>query len=221
VVPERDFVPDRHFRIVLCDDHDLFLESLAYVLRSHGHEVWETRSPREAVLATERFHPDVCVLDIGFPEGTGVDAAMEIIGGAGRTEILFLSAVDDPDVVSAALAVGARGFLRKDQAVGRLLEAMEAAVSGRTIDRPTAVQRPRVPQVDGSAVRRLEHLTPRESDVLAALVAAETTQEIADHLGIAPSTARSHVQSVLDKLGVHSRIQAVALAAKAGFDVEA
>jgi two-component system, NarL family, nitrate/nitrite response regulator NarL len=53
------------------------------------------------------------------------------------------------------------------------------------------------------------------------LVAAETTQEIADHLGIAPSTARSHVQSVLDKLGVHSRIQAVALAAKAGFDVEA
>ena len=207
-------------RIVLCDDHRLFVEPIAAALTVRGHEVAVVHRPADVVAAAEQHRPDVCVVDLQFPEGDGLTAVAALRAHDPSCPVVVLSGSVDVRDLSAAAAAGAAGFLRKDQPVTAIFDALDRIAAGREVALPP-LPRPSARSEEYVRVRRLvAHLTGRERDVLRRLVEAEDTVVIARALGVAPSTARTHLQNVLLKLGVHTRLQAVALVVAAGVHAE-
>jgi two-component system nitrate/nitrite response regulator NarL len=171
-----------------------------------------TRTPTDALrmLAAER--PDVCVLDLGFPDGDGIDVLSHVRETSPETKVLMLSATRDPDLVRTALDLGASGYMCKDVGVVEVIRAVERVHQGDIMLDPTVVralaQRPRAKTDDIEWL--LSFLTRREREVLRRIVLGQSTEEMAQDMQVSRSTARTHVQNVLQKLGVHSRLQAVA-----------
>ncbi|SFL25513.1 response regulator [Geodermatophilus ruber] len=207
-------------RLVLCDDHRLFVEPLAAALATRGHEVVVVTTPERALQAVVEHRPDLVVIDLRFPEGSGLDALVELrTRNAGCPVVVLSASAEDQDLAAVADA-GAAAFLRKDQPMRAIFDALDRVAAGRAVTTPALTRTPPV-SAEQSRVRRLVgHLTERERQVLHRLVEGEDTTEIARSLGVAHSTARTHVQNVLLKLGVHNRLQAVALVASLGVDRE-
>ncbi len=204
-------------RLLLCDDHRLFGEVMAAALESRGHQVAVTTSLAEALRAVEEDEPDVCLVDLGFPEGGGPHVVAALRAGRPSRRIVVLSGSSGADDVAAAIAAGAVGFLIKAQPVTEVFSALDRVAAGEPLPWPPRAL-PNAPpdgaSADGPGARRLlDGLTPREREVLDLMVAAEDTAGIARALRVAPSTARTHLQNVMLKLGVHSRLEAVALVA--------
>jgi two-component system, NarL family, nitrate/nitrite response regulator NarL len=149
----------------------------------------------------------------------GLDLAQKVMEKHPRTRILMLSASDDPAIVSAALDLGVAGFTRKDQRIDGIVQILERVAQGEVAVDPellrAAVRHLKTPDVD-QAERTLRYLTPREREVLRRIVEGESTKQIARAMDIAQSTARTHVQNVLVKLGAHSRVEASAIVARVG-----
>lgn len=199
-------------RLVLCDDNRILCEALAFVLRARGHDVLDisTRAS-DGVASVSLFRPDVCLLDVCLPDGSGIDAAQAIRQRYPDTKILVLSCLDDPSVVSEAKKAGVAGFLRKDQKVDTIVRAVEAVGAGRMAFAPRTSRlqgRRTTGQCRGN---RLGALTGRETEVLRRIVAGQGTRQMAGEMGVTISTLRSYVKSVLAKLGVHSRLEAAAI----------
>jgi two-component system nitrate/nitrite response regulator NarL len=128
------------------------------------------------------------------------------------TKVVMLSGLDDPALVAEAKKAGAAGFLRKDQKVDVIIRAVEAVGAGGMAFGPVT-SRSQGHRVNGaSRESRLGALTGRETEVLRRIVAGQSTRQMADEMGVTTSTLRSYVKSVLTKLGVHSRLQAAAIA---------
>jgi DNA-binding NarL/FixJ family response regulator len=202
-------------RLVLCDDHRLFAEPLAFALQQRGHRVVLTATPDEAIRAVDDDEPDACLMDLRFPGGTGFEAIATIRRDHPLCPVVALSASADPDAAEAARSSGAAGLVRKDQPLSAVFTALDRIAAGR-VPVPAAGS-PRRPE-HTPAPSVVDDLTQREREVLRCLVRAEDTATIARTLGVAPSTARTHLQSLLTKLGVHSRLQAVALVAAEGVE---
>lgn len=202
-------------RLVLCDDHELLGQALAVALEARGHQVLAvTKTPAAGVAAVAALRPDICLLDLRFPEnGNGLDAARAIGRQYPQTKVLVLSGVADPQAVYEAAQVGVAGYIAKDQSVGEISRALEMIASGMAVFSPGLQSR-------GSAERRrreaLDALTPREKEVLTRMVAGESTVRIATAMGVTTGTVRIYVGNVLAKLGVHSRLQAAARARELG-----
>ena len=199
-------------RILLCDDHVLLAEALDSLLTAAGHEVTVANSPDEALALLDTARPDVCVLDVGFPDGDGVDVLSRVTDRSPHTKVMMLSATRDPDVVKAAIDLGARGYLCKDVGVVEVVRAVQRVHEGDVVLDPQVVQmlarrpRPRPDDIEWL----MGFLTSREREVLRRIVLGQGTQEMANEMHVSRSTARTHVQNVLRKLGVHSRLEAVA-----------
>jgi two-component system nitrate/nitrite response regulator NarL len=204
-------------RLVLCDDHLLLLEALVDALTSAGHTVEAiTTDPSDAIEQVASLKPDVCVLDLAFPQGSGLAAAREMVSRAPETKILILSAILDPAAVREAFDVGVLGFVRKDSSIDGILKSLERLADGQ-VAISAQLMRTAMSAARHTTTGRSNHdlstpLTPREHEVLSLIVGGNDTFEIARSLHVSASTARSHVQNVLIKLGVHSRLQAAALA---------
>jgi two-component system nitrate/nitrite response regulator NarL len=157
------------------------------------------------------------VLDVVFPEGSGLDAAARITSST-RCKVLMLSARSDPDLVNAALAAGASGFVLKDESVEGILHALDRLSMGEVaVHRDLLRAAIRAPAGrDRAELLPLRFLTSREREALHRIAEGQSTKEIAQSMQVAHSTARTHVQNVLTKLGVRSRLQAAALVARAG-----
>jgi two-component system nitrate/nitrite response regulator NarL len=208
-------------RLLLCDDHVMLLEALATALTAHGHEVVGTvADPGQAADLAARLEPDICILDIAFPSGDGIAALQEIVARAPSTKVLMLSATSDPAKVRAAFEAGATGFVKKDERIEEILAAVQRLQDGEVAVDPRLLRAAMRDGRDVASRGRLDgglgHLTPRESEVLELLVAGSTTEEIGRAMGVATSTARTHIQNVLVKLGVHSRLQAAHFAVSHG-----
>jgi two-component system nitrate/nitrite response regulator NarL len=204
-------------RILLCDDHRLLIEAFDAVLTAHGHEVVAlATTPDEASRAAAALEPDVCVLDLVFPDGSGLDAAAAITSTT-SCKVLVLSGRSDPALVKAALAAGASGFVPKDHSVEGVLRALDRLSAGEVaLDRDLLNAVVRAPSGRCAASDQLRFLTRREREALRRIADGQSTKEIAHDMHVAHSTARTHVQNVLTKLGVRSRLQAAALVARAG-----
>jgi two-component system nitrate/nitrite response regulator NarL len=210
-------------RSVLCDDHRLLLDAFATALRNHGHDVVAMETSRDGGFRAVLEHdPDVCILDLCFPDGSGL-GVLEMMRTVGHPcRVLVLSARTDPELVDAAARAGAVGFLVKDESIEGILYALDRIAAGQAVLDP-AVSRPAVsgPMPDRRArARRLQFLTPREREALRRISQGQNTKEIARGMHVAHSTARTHVQNVLTKLGVRSRLQAGALVAREGLAEE-
>jgi two-component system nitrate/nitrite response regulator NarL len=208
-------------RLLLCDDHQLFMQAVAHAFTANGHEVLATvTEPATAVTLAAEIRPDVCIMDLSFPDGDGMAAVTEILRAVPETKVLVLTASADPQTAWTVLRSRAHGLVGKDQPVEQIFRALEQLESGELAFDPSLLR-------DGMAgrgtpdfrLRLVRTLTPREREVLGRLVRAETTDEIAQSMNITVSTARSYVQGVLVKLGVHSRLQAVSLVTQLDIEV--
>ena len=200
-------------RIVVCDDHLLLLEALGLALGARGHEVVGLAGrPDEAVALVEEHHPDVCLLDVNFPDGTSLGAIQRMRELSPQTKVVMLSAEADHAVVGRAIAEGASGYVGKEKPIIEIVDMLDRAVRGQLAVEPSLLQRalrPHKPADD--PLWALQFLTDREWQVMRCIMDGQTTEEMADTLGVQRSTARTHVQNLLTKLGVHSRLQAAAL----------
>jgi two-component system, NarL family, nitrate/nitrite response regulator NarL len=200
-------------RLLLCDDHRMLVDALSIALTDNGHTVVATAlDPDEAVEAAREHQPDVCLLDVNFPQGNGLSAIRRIREVSVDTKVVILSGSLSRGVVADAIAQGAAGFVGKEKPIGAIIEALELARQGQLAVDPLALQdalRPR--SQDDDPLWVLKFVTEREWDVLRCIMDGLSTQEMADQLGVHRSTARTHVQNLLTKLGVHSRLQAAAL----------
>lgn len=205
-------------RLVICDDHHLLLEALATALALHGFTIESAvDSPAEAVRAVAANDPDLLLIDLTFPVGSGLDAAREVVAHHPRTKVVIMTGTEELAPLKEALTIGVSGYLAKDQPVDAIARALELAGRGGTpIDNDLLrrVQRP-APVVPRQRTP-LDQLTPREHHILGLLVDGMSTREMVHVLGVSQSTVRTHVQNIFSKLGVHTRLQAVAL-----LDVEA
>ncbi|MEV6212580.1 LuxR C-terminal-related transcriptional regulator [Kitasatospora sp. NPDC051914] len=212
-------------RLVIVDDHRLLAEALAAALQLRGHRVLGVGAPAAAaatLVAGRR--PEVCLLGVaGGAEGEDVFAPLRRLR-AERPElaVVVLGPVGDPGRVAAAFAAGAAGYVRSDERIDVVERAIarvragEAAVAAEVLQGAfEALLRPAT-EPDDDAVRLLRLLTRREAQVLARIAEGEDTAAIAAGMGIASSTARTHVQRVLVKLGARSRLEAAAVAARTG-----
>lgn len=201
-------------RILLCDDHQLLVEALSTVLRRRGDEVVATVSPEQAVMVAADQQPDVCVMDRSFPDGQdGIAAIPAMRAVSPATDIMLLTGNADAAGARAAVQAGARGFLRKDEPLQVILAAIDTTAAGALIVIDASILRPPAPRREPPLAAPL---TSREQDVLERLVRGESTQAMARSMQISYSTARTHSQNLLAKLGVHSQLEAAAFATRRG-----
>jgi DNA-binding NarL/FixJ family response regulator len=165
-------------------------------------------------IARERL--DVVLMDYRLPDGTGAEATRAIKARWPAARVVMLTALNDDETVLESIQAGADGYLTKDRAVEEVVSAVRAAHAGETL-LPRSVmaglaQRVAAARDRGSERRLVEPLTPRELEVLKALTEGLSTPDICDRLYIAPNTLRTHVQNIMGKLRVHSKLEAVAFA---------
>jgi len=206
-------------RVLLVDDHTLFRRGLRRLLAEYDFEVVGEASNGEAgVRLAEELDPDVVVMDLHMPIMNGVDATRRITEQPGAPKVLVLTiSLDDADVLEAVHA-GASGYLIKDADPEVIAGGVREAAAGGSSIAPSAagvlVERVREdrPAPDVAEVE----FTERELDVLRLLAEGLENADIAARLYVSPSTVKNHVSSILDKLGVESRVQAAVHAVRAG-----
>ena len=194
-------------RLMVCDDHKLLLDALSMALADNGHTVVATAiDPDEAVEAAGKYQPDACLLDVNFPQANGLTAIRRIHDVSADTKVVILSGSLNRGVVVDALAQGAQGFVGKEKPIGAIIEALELAHRGHLAVDPLMLQDALRPQAQNDdPLWVLKFVTEREWEVLRCIMDGLSTEQMADHLGVHRSTARTHVQNLLTKLGVHSR----------------
>ncbi|GAA3055646.1 response regulator [Actinokineospora globicatena] len=201
--------------LLLCDDHTVFADALSTVLTQHGFTVRGVAATvAGAVAALRGLKPDLCLLDRTLADGDGVAALGELIKASPHTKILVLTADENPDTVTRALEAGAAGYLHKTGSVTALAQALRRALNGEVVvELPNRVGRTQSSEV-GDAHRLAAHLTPRERQCLALLVEGASTVAMQRRMGISSTTVRTHIQALLTKLGVHSRLEAASFAVR-------
>ncbi|KIQ63386.1 LuxR C-terminal-related transcriptional regulator [Kitasatospora griseola] len=210
-------------RLVVADDHRLMAEALGTALQQRGHRVLGVGSPCGAVLdLVVGRRPEVCLLGTAGGSDDSFDALRRLRRERPEISVVVLGPLGAPGRVAAAFAAGAAGYVRSDErievvdrAIARV-RAGEAAVAVEVLRAAFEHLLWPVAEPDDEAVRLLRLLTRREVQVLARIADGEDTAAIAAAMRIAPSTARTHVQRVLTKLGARSRLEAAALAARTG-----
>jgi two-component system NarL family response regulator len=210
-------------RILLADGHSLFREALSTALSGESDlsVVGEARNGLEAVAEAARTSPHVAVLDADLPNGDGVRAAWLIRERVPDCRIVILASDEDAEVLTSAVEAGAHGYLTKASPLIDLVEAIRSVHRGDTLV-PARMLGSLLERLinrreqHGEAMRRLSRLTSREREVLRLLAQGGDNDSIAQTLVISPQTARTHIQNVLVKLGVHSRLEAAALAIQNG-----
>jgi two-component system, NarL family, nitrate/nitrite response regulator NarL len=198
--------------LVLGDDHGVFLDAMAAVLSRQGYTVAVSRTISGTLEAVRQQNPDVCLLDRYFAGADCLDVVGDLLRASPDTKVLMLSAAPDTDGVLRALQSGAAGYLHKTRGVAAVTAAIDRVRRGEVVvDVPQAAAGRRSQQ--GDDLRRLAgYLSHREEDCLGLMVDALDTAAMATKLGVSQATVRTHVQAVLTKLGVHSRVEAASLA---------
>lgn len=199
--------------VVLCDDHTLLLDALGQALSRRGIAVVAAVDTlAEAERAIARYRPDACLLDLSFPEGSGLEAVAALRAAHPATKVVILSGSTNRSVVTAAIRGGVDGFIGKDRPVDEVVHILQRAVDGDVAIAPELLRRSFAPsRPEDDPLWMVQFLTRREWEVSRCIVDGLATDDIAQRLGIRRSTARTHVQHLLTKLGVHSRLQAMQL----------
>ena len=199
-------------RVMIVDDHAMVRKGLVAFLKnmSELELVGEACDGREANEACEQQQPDVILMDLVMPELGGVAATRTIHQRWPHVQVIALTSFQEEELVQDALQAGAIGYLLKNVSGDELAEAIRQAHAGRPTLAPEAVQA--LIQPPSEAESMAADLTRREQEVLALLVKGMSNPEIAGHLVISRATVKVHISSILSKLGVASRAEAISLA---------
>jgi len=204
-------------RVLIVDDHAVVRSGLRLLL--DGEEdievVGEAGSAPEAVEQAMRLAPQVVLMDLRLPGGSGVEACREILSSLQGTRVLFLTSFADEQAAMAAILAGASGFLLKDIGHETLVRSIGDVAAGRDVLESGAAQRARdrIQSANQAAAGR-HALTPQERRILALLVEGKTNREIGAALGLSEKTVKNYLSNAFQKLGVSRRAQAAALFAR-------
>jgi len=199
-------------KLVIVDDHILFREGLASIIRleSDIEVVGLVGSVQEAVEMVGVVKPDIVLMDFSLPDGTGAEATARIVREHPDCKIIFLTMSDDDENLFAAIRSGAKGYLLKNLSPSKLVATLRSVQQGEsalsrsmTLRLMEELSRTKKPERQGDAV--LAKLTDREMDILVELESGKTNREIADHLCISENTVKYHVHSILKKLDFSDR----------------
>jgi DNA-binding NarL/FixJ family response regulator len=201
-------------RLVLVDDHVIVREGLRHVLEE-GPEfqiIGEGATAAEAIELAASLTPDVLVLDISMPGGSGLHAVPEILERAPATRVLMLSVHDDSEYILESVRAGAHGYCRKDSAPEELRRAIKSVFAGDTYFSALVAQRVAQALREGKSAKDVEPptppgtevLSPREREVLIAIARGNANKEIGVRLGISTRTVEAHRQALMKKLGIHT-----------------
>jgi NarL family two-component system response regulator LiaR len=211
--------------LLICDDHRILTDALAMVVERDGAlrmVAGPVHIPEEAIELCQTHRPDVVLMDIVFKgHMTGIQATSRIKEVSPATKVVIMTAHDEDRLLVEAVEAGASGFLGKEEAADEVLSAAKAAADGEVLIDPATltrllhqVSKEREARRDAQAL--LDDLTDREREILQLLAEGMRNDEIAQKLFISPQTVQTHVRNLLAKLGVHSKLEAVAFAVKHG-----
>ena len=209
-------------RILLVDDHSLFRSGIKSLLESQdGFEVvGEASDGLEGVKRAKQLKPDVVLLDLHMPGTSGLDALQMLTEDVPETEVLMLTVSEDAQDLMQALRSGARGYLLKNIEMDFLVNSIHQAVKGESVMSPqmsaALVNAIREPVIEKQSEKKTVKLTPRESEIIIMLAQGESNKSIARILDLAESTVKIHVQGILRKLNISSRVQAAVYAVEHG-----
>lgn len=202
--------------MLVVDDHRVVAEGLAMLLGADpGIEIAGVAGTgAEAIEMVDRLEPDLVLMDFWLPDQNGAEVSARVKADHPGIVVLFLSADDTDGAVLAAVRAGASGYLVKTEAGSRLVDAIHRAAAGEML--VPAMQLARL--ISDHERRRAQEpdLTPRQAEILQLMAVGLGTKAIAEELSLKPSTAAWHVQTILEKLGAHSRLEAVAQAGQLG-----
>ena len=209
-------------RVLIADDQALFRRGLYVVLGTEDHidVVAEAENGEEAVAKVEELAPDVVLMDVRMPRINGIEAARRIRDLSPSTRILMLTVSDEEDDLYEAIKAGANGYLLKEISVEEVAEAIRAVVQGQSLISPSMASK-LLSEFNSLAKRAEERqqfpaptLTSRELEVLKLVAKGMSNREIADTLFISENTVKNHVRNILEKLHLHSRMEAVIYAVR-------
>ncbi len=201
-------------RVLIADDQDIVRTGLTMLLDAQpGIEiVGAAEDGRQSVSLARQLRPDVCLFDIRMPEMDGIEATRQLAGPevTDPLPIVVITTFDLDEYVHGALKAGARGFLLKDAGPALLTQAIHAAAEGDALIAPKVTVRLLAAFAHfrtGSPAQPVEALTAREEEVLVRVARGRTNSEIAADLHISASTAKTHVASLMRKLGARNRVE--------------
>lgn len=206
-------------RLLLVDDHEVVRVGLRTVL--HNNQgiavIGEADSKAQAIKRADRLHPDVILMDVRLPDGSGVEACREILSAHPDARVIFLTSYTDDDSVLAAVLAGAFGYVLKEIDSGALIRAILTVANGRSILDPTVRQRAlewiKAAPTD-SGPSRTSTLSPQEERVLALVAEGLTNKEIALSLKLSDKTVKNYLANMFQKLHISRRAQAAAFFVK-------
>jgi DNA-binding NarL/FixJ family response regulator len=211
-------------RVLLCDDQALVRSGFGMILdaRDDLEVVGEAEDGHEVIERARELDPDVILMDIRMPNVDGVEATRRLVKAGSRARILILTTFDLDEYVYDALRAGASGFLLKDVQPAQLVDAIRVVAAGDALLAPSVTRRlldrfaGALPGDEAKPPAALEALTERELEVLKLLAGGLSNAELAEQLFLSETTVKSHISSVLRKLDLRDRVQAVVLAYEAG-----
>ena len=211
-------------RVLLADDQALVRSGFRMILEARDdlEVAGEAEDGAEAVALARSLRPDVILMDVRMPQLDGIEATRQIVASGSPARVLILTTYDLDEYVYAAIRAGASGFLLKDVEPTQLVDAVRVVARGDALLAPTVTRRllerfaDALPGEPPPAPAGLAALTRREREILELVAAGLSNSEIAERLVLGETTVKSHVSSVLRKLGLRDRVQAVVLAYQAG-----
>jgi two-component system response regulator DevR len=211
--------PPRVFRILVVDDHEVVRQGLVALLdrRESFQVVAEAGTVAEAIEQAQRVRPDIVIMDVRLPDGSGIEACREIRAELPETRIVMLTSFPDEEAVLSAIVAGASGYLLKQVRARDLVAALEAVGRGESLLDPAVTEKvlERVRRIaTGTYTDELAQLTSQERKILLLVAEGKTNKEIAAEIFLSDKTVKNYVSSILSKLNLERRAQAAAFMAR-------
>ena len=205
-------------RVLLCDDHEVVREGLRTLLSRHQDiaVVGEAGTMAEAIEAAAKAKPDVVIMDVRLPDGSGVEACRAIREARPETQVIMLTSYADDEALFASIVAGASGYLLKQTRGQAVVDAIQAVAQGRSLLDPDVTGKvlERVRRGREQQDPAIASLTDQERKVLQQLAEGKTNREIGTALFLSEKTVKNYVSRILDKLGLSRRAQAAAYVAE-------
>jgi two-component system, NarL family, response regulator DevR len=209
----------RPLRLLVVDDHEVVRQGLVALIdrREKFQVVAEAGSVEEALDAARRFQPDLVIMDVRLPDGSGIEACREIRAELPGTRVVMLTSYPDEEAVLSAIIAGASGYLLKQIRARDLVNALDAVGRGESLLDPAVTEKvlERVRRIaSGTYTDELAQLTSQEQKILQLVAEGKTNKEIAQEVFLSDKTVKNYVSSILSKLNLERRAQAAAFVAR-------
>jgi two-component system nitrate/nitrite response regulator NarL len=215
----------QNIRIVIADDHPIFRDGLRRLLEAEPglKVIGEASDGNDAVKLARQLKPDVMLLDLAMPRQPGLEALRDLsTGGANGVKVILLTAAAEKHQIVEALQLGARGVVLKDSATQLLLKSIHTVMAGEywvgreAVSNLVQYLRMQMQASNEESRQKKFGLTPRELEIVSAVVAGYSNKEIAEYFKISEDTVKHHLSNIFDKLGVSTRLELALFAVNQG-----